>query len=146
MATPLHRWANIQRLVQCTLECHWNATDWPSVHWDTIGRPSEYLHGILEHHWRQLSWNCPTLECHWRNYCSLHWNTTGWTINTPHTPRHIQLRRIASVPVRNDKIMGNITVAHAPRMPGTFPLPLLFSDPGIYHSTCVTHVKWCMSG
>ena len=34
----------------------------------------------------KLSWNCPTLECHWRNsdYCSLHWNTTRGTI-TAHT-------------------------------------------------------------
>ena len=72
------------------------------LHWDTTGSPTKYLQGTLEElnwncptlecHWRnfdhlrlhwnttgKLSWNCPTLECHWRNsdYCSLHWNTTG---------------------------------------------------------------------
>ena len=41
-------------LVQCTLECHWNATGWPSVHCDTTGWPSEYLQGTLEHHWKNL--------------------------------------------------------------------------------------------
>ena len=60
-------WASVHRLVQCTLECHWNATAWPSVHWDTTGRPSDYLQGTLEHNWKKLSWNSPTLECHWRN-------------------------------------------------------------------------------
>ena len=33
---------------------HWNATGWSSVHWDTTGRPSEYLQGTMEHHWKQL--------------------------------------------------------------------------------------------
>ena len=31
-------WASVHWLVQCTLECHWNATGWPSVHWDTNGK------------------------------------------------------------------------------------------------------------
>ena len=44
--------ASVHWLVQCTLECHWGATGWPSVHWDTNGRPSEYLQGTLEHHWK----------------------------------------------------------------------------------------------
>ena len=46
-------------LVQFTLECHWNATVWHSVHWDTTVRPSKYCTGTQ---------NCPTLECHWRNW------------------------------------------------------------------------------
>ena len=46
-------WANVHLLVQCRLECHLNATGWPSVHWDTTGRPSEYLQGTLEHHWKK---------------------------------------------------------------------------------------------
>ena len=29
-------------------------TGWSSVHWDTTGRPSEYLQGTLEHHWKNL--------------------------------------------------------------------------------------------
>ena len=42
-------------------------------------------------------------------------------------------------------------VAHAPGMRGTVPRHRLekkppVSDPGIHHSTCVTHVPWCMSG
>ena len=51
-------WASVHWLVQCTLECHWNATGWPSVHWDTTGRPSEF------------SWNDP------------HWNATGETLTS----------------------------------------------------------------
>ena len=39
-----------------------------------------------------------------------------------------------------------LRVAHAPRIPGTFPPPPRFSDPDMYHDTCVTHVPWCMSG
>ena len=96
---------------------HWNATGWHSVHWDATGRPSKYLQGTLEHHWKnsvesaphwkatgetltifaytgtpleKLSWNCPTLWFHWRNsnFCSLQWNTIGWTLTT-HTHRPI---------------------------------------------------------
>ena len=26
-------WASVHWLLQCTLECHWNATGWPSVQW-----------------------------------------------------------------------------------------------------------------
>ena len=40
--TPLP-WASAHWLLQCPLECHWNAIGWPSVHWDTTGRPNEYL-------------------------------------------------------------------------------------------------------
>ena len=45
-----------------------------------------------------------------------------------------------------------LRVAHAPGMPGTFSPAAdfqrspLVSDPGMHHSTCVTHVPWCMSG
>ena len=31
-------------------------------------------------------------------------------------------------------------------MQGTFSLPLCGSDPNMHHSTCVTHVRWCMLG
>ena len=37
-------------------------------------------------------------------------------------------------------------VAHAPGMPGTFSPPSRVSDPVMHHSTCVTHVPWCMPG
>ena len=113
------RWASVHWMVQCTLECHWNATGWPNVHWDTTGRPSEYLQGTLEHHWKnlveiaphwnatgetltifaytgtpleKLSWNCTTLGCHWRNsnFYSPHWNITGETVAAhAHTQAHI---------------------------------------------------------
>ena len=58
-------WASAHWLVQCTLECHWNATGWPSVHWDTTGPPSEYVQGTLEYHWKNLVETDP------------HWNATG---------------------------------------------------------------------
>ena len=31
-------------------------------------------------------------------------------------------------------------------MPGTFSPPPWVSDPDMHHSTCVTHVSWCMRG
>ena len=92
-------WASVHWLVQCTLECHCNATGWSIVHWNTTGRPSEYLQGTLDHHWKNLvetahtgmslgnlSLIRPTLGCQWRNsnFCSLQWNTTGGTV-TAHT-------------------------------------------------------------
>ena len=46
-------------LVHWTLEYHWNATGWPTVHWDTTGRPSDYLHGTSEHHWKNLVETAP---------------------------------------------------------------------------------------
>ena len=54
----------------------WNATGMPlGDHWDTNESHGEYLQDTPEH--QKLSWNCPTLECHWRNsdYCTLehHW-------------------------------------------------------------------------
>ena len=75
-----------------TLECHWNATGWPSAHWDTTGRHIEYLQGTLEHHWKNLIETGP----HWNatgetlNFCSLQWNTTGGTVTAhAHTQAHI---------------------------------------------------------
>ena len=31
-------WSSVHWLTQCTLECHWNATGWPSVHCNTTGK------------------------------------------------------------------------------------------------------------
>ena len=39
-----------------------------------------------------------------------------------------------------------LLVEHAPGMPGTFSPPPRVSDPDMHHSTCVTHVSWCMPG
>ena len=45
----------------------WQLAGWPSVHSDTTRRPSEYLQGTLEHHWKNLVETTP------------HWNATGET-------------------------------------------------------------------
>ena len=37
-----------------------------------------------------------------------------------------------------------LSVAHAPRTPGTFSPPPRGSDPDMHHGTCVTHMPWCM--
>ena len=52
-------WASVHWLLQCTLEWHWDAIGWSSVHWNTTGRPSEYLQGTLEHHWKNLVETAP---------------------------------------------------------------------------------------
>ena len=39
-----------------------------------------------------------------------------------------------------------IADAHAPGMPETFSPRPPVSDPDMHHSTCVTHVPWCMLG
>ena len=39
-----------------------------------------------------------------------------------------------------------IAGAHAPGIPGTFSPSPQVSDPDTHHSTCVTHVPWCMPG
>ena len=53
-------------------------TGWSSVHWNATGMPlvdPVYTGTPLE----KLSWNSPTLECHWRNLVESapHWNATG---------------------------------------------------------------------
>ena len=97
------RIASVNHSVRCLLLCvlpypypepvytgwssvHWKATAMALVvHWDTTGRPSEYLKGTLEHHWKNVDKRDP----HWNatgetDYCSLHWNTTGGTVNAPY--------------------------------------------------------------
>ena len=70
LSVPLP-WASVHCLVQCTLECHWNVTGWPSVYRDTTGRPSEYLQGTQEHRWWNLVETAP------------HWNATRETLSQP---------------------------------------------------------------
>ena len=79
-------------------------TGWSSVHWNATGMPlvdPVYTGTPLE----KLSWNSPTLECHWRNLVESapHWDATGETLTftaytgTPleglwqptHAPSHI---------------------------------------------------------
>ena len=57
-------------LSQSTLKFHWST------------------HCTLKHNWKNLSWKCSTLECHWRisDYCSLQCNTTRWTLTAPTHP------------------------------------------------------------
>ena len=83
------------------LECHWLTQCTLGYHWATKRIPAGYTGTPQE----EFSWNCPTLEFHWRNsdHCSLHWRDS----DSPHIPRHIQLSRIASMPVWNDKMAGH---------------------------------------
>ena len=70
----------------------------PERHWLTqctfgipLGDP-RILAGYTGTPLKKLSWNYPKLECHWRNsdYCSLHWNTFGWTVtDPPHTQTNV---------------------------------------------------------
>ena len=72
-------------LSQCTLtgsmctgmplEYHWLTQCTLGYQWAT----QRILTGDTGTPLGKLSWNCPILECRWRNsdYCSLHWNTTG---------------------------------------------------------------------
>ena len=83
-------------LSQCTLvvpvytgmpmECHWLAQCTLGHHRET----QRLLAGNTGTPLEKLNWNCPTFDCHWRNYeyCSLHWNTNGRTVTT-HTHAHI---------------------------------------------------------
>ena len=80
-------WVSVHWLV---LECQWNAIGRPSVHWNTTGRPSEYLQGHWNTTGKKHSWNCPILECDWRNWLlnptlEHHWRDC----NSPPTPRQI---------------------------------------------------------
>ena len=77
------------------LECHWLTQCTLGYHWAT----QRVLAGCTGTPLEKLSWNRPTLDCHWiflvesaphwnatgeTNFCSLHWNTTGGTV-TAHT-------------------------------------------------------------
>ena len=87
-------------LVECTLECHWLTQCTLGYHWATQRILAGYSRTPLE----KLSWNIPSLECHWRNLVEAapHGGATGETLtfaaytgtpledcNSPHTPRHI---------------------------------------------------------
>ena len=86
------------------LKCHWLAQCTLRYHWANQRILVGYTRTPLE----KLSWNCPTLECHWRNsdYCSLHRNTAGGTVKA-HTPHaHIVISKVAPMPVWNDNMAG----------------------------------------
>ena len=71
-------WASVHWLVQCTLECHWLTPCTLGYHWATQRIHAGYTGTPLE----KLSWNSPTLECHWRNLVesSPRWDATGETL------------------------------------------------------------------
>ena len=62
---------------QCTLGYHW--VTWRILAWYT-GTPLE-----------KLSWNCPTLECHWRNSIA---GSTGTPLDGLEQPTHTQAHMI----------------------------------------------------
>ena len=83
-------------------------TGWSSVHWNATGihwMTQRILAGNTGTPLEKLSWNSPTLECHWRNLVESgpHWDATGETLTfaaytgTPleglwqptHAPTHI---------------------------------------------------------
>ena len=78
--------------------------------------------------YRKLIGSCPNNEC---VECM---QLTRWKSN---------LKLISHGPLAR---CAKLRVAHAPRMPGTFPTPSRVSDPDMRHGTCVTHVPWCMPG
>ena len=82
---------------------HWNATGMPLTDPVCTGIPLGDPANTCRVHWNttgKFSWNCPTLECHWWNWLfqptlENHWRDP----NSPHTPRHIELNRVAAMPV-----------------------------------------------
>ena len=82
-------WFYTLTLSQCTLagpvyigmplECHWLTQCTLGYHWATQLILAGYTGTSLE----KLSWNSPTLECHWRNLVESapHWDANGETLN-----------------------------------------------------------------
>ena len=69
-------WASVHWLDQCILEFHWNATWWPSVHWDTTRRPWMV-------HWNTTGkYTHNTGTCSWADsiHASLKWQDGGTPI------------------------------------------------------------------
>ena len=60
------------------LECHWLTQCTLQYYWATQRILAGYTGTPLE----KLSWNSPTLECHWRNLVESnpHWDATGGTL------------------------------------------------------------------
>ena len=136
-------------LSQCTLagpvytgmplECHWLTQCTLAYHWVT----QRILAGYTGTPLGKLSWNSPTLECHWRNLVE---NThTGipleklWLLqptlephwrdcNSSHTPRHIELSRVASKPIWNDKMAGHKSASAQVSVNATFTWSLLICN------------------
>ena len=86
-------------------------TGWPSVHWNATGMPlaDPVYSGIplgdpantCRVHWNttgKLSWNCPTLEYHWRNLVETapHWDATGETLTVGEVILQLSIEAMAS--------------------------------------------------
>ena len=105
-------------LSQCTLAgpvytgmplgCHWLTQCTLGYHWATQRILAGYTGTPLE----KLSWNSPTLDCHWRNLVESapHWDATGETLTfeaytggtvTSHTrpDTYSWACKVASIPV-----------------------------------------------
>ena len=74
--------------------------------------------------------------------------TSVW-LNNMHTPQLQWGNHMFSSVSQKSWPLGSLAryvklrVVHVP-MPGTFSPPPWVSDPNMHHSTCMTHVPWCM--
>ena len=78
------------------LGCHWLTQCTLGYHWATQLILARYTGTPLE----KLSWNSPTLGCHWinSNFYSIDCNTTGGTVTAPTRPDTYSLAyRVASI-------------------------------------------------
>ena len=96
---------------QCTLECHLNATNYPVYTGISLGHPANTCRVHRNTTGKKLSWNSPTLECHWRNLVesTTQWDATRETLlqptlehhwrdcDSPHMSRHIELSMQSSI-------------------------------------------------
>ena len=102
---------------------HWNSTGMPLVDPVYTGMPLGDPANTCRAHWNtmeKLCWNCPTLECHWRNIIEI--VHTGmpleklwllqpklehhWRDCYTHTHSSTKLSSVAPMPVWNDKMTG----------------------------------------
>ena len=93
-----------------TCRVHWSITGKTQLKMPHTGMPLAKLWQFwptLEKHWKK-SWNCPTLGCHRRNFCSLHWHTTAGTVIAQHTQAHkVKHGSNDKMPGSNDKMAGH---------------------------------------
>ena len=87
-----------------SLECHWLIQCTLGYHLVSQRILVGYTGTPLEN----LRWNCPALKNHWRNWLlqptlGHHWRD----YRSPHTPRHIKLSRVASMPILHDRMAGH---------------------------------------
>ena len=124
-----------------------------------------YIYNIFSHHENVL----PDMRIKDRNRLRVHSFSTSYAITARHRTRtwrathpsnycpQVTWKRSPPMNGRRRYICSvsshgplsryvTLRVEHAPGMPGTFSPPPRVSDPDMHHSTCVTHVSWCMPG